>query len=260
MAAWAAAAQAAGQERTNQQNRGQSRIMRRFQERMSNTAIQRRMEDMRLAGINPVLAARFDATTPSGAMATMQNTGAAGVSGYTSAKGISNQTAAIQQQILQSQADIRLKNAQTDQTGQQTQLLQIQQRLQDYNADIREGAAFAIQSAMSLIPQEIRGDPQAVANYVKQKLQAFVSQNSGSIKDVQTFLNNAAQIASELLQKTTDIVTSGGPKKKPQDVINKRSKQYEGSKKRFFGKPKGTFKEWWKAKYPSEYKQYMRDK
>lgn len=110
-----AAASYLGGTQANQANKDIAQTNRAFQDYESSTAYQRATKDMAAAGLNPMLAyQQGGATTPAGAMATMQNVlGPAASSGVSAYESI-NQAKQQQQQIAQSQAQVDLIKAQTE--------------------------------------------------------------------------------------------------------------------------------------------------
>jgi hypothetical protein len=143
-----------------------------FQERLSNTAVQRQVQDLKAAGINPILAARYGgASSPAGAMGTIPDLGASLSSAYNAA---TNRMGTESQIRLDDKTEIKLDwetnklveeyyltNKQTEEVKERINLLKQQLKTEIERTDTEHARSWAVKEMQSFM-EEI-GVPEAGA-------------------------------------------------------------------------------------------------
>ena len=138
---FSSAREASNTRRTNQANVAMALEQMGFQERMSNTAYQRAVEDMRRAGLNPILALRNPASTPGGASAVQQ---AAGASKLNLGEAVSTAL-----ELRRQKADLANISAQTEKTKKETDMLELQRLKEKAAKPLYDVAGKLISGAVS---------------------------------------------------------------------------------------------------------------
>jgi len=153
----------------NKANAKQAKLNRQWQERMSNSAHQRQVKDLRAAGLNPILSAGGSgASSPGGAQATMQD--------------IITPSISTAMQYKRLQADIKNIDANTNFTNAKTGVIKPASNFGNDVSDVWDGTK-------SFISNESNGVTNLIGEAINSTAKSFSSKKRQAVNAVEKYIN-----------------------------------------------------------------------